>query len=398
MAGISSGLLTGMRIIEVGQLVAGPYAACLLAELGADVIKVEAPGRGDASRGILFEGRPYLWWIENRNKRCITLDLKSEQGQSLFLRLLGSCDALIENSRPGTFDSWGLTEDRLREASSSLVITHISGYGQSGPYRDRPSTDRQALAMSGITYLTGYPDSAPVRPGVPVSDYVAGAHAALATMAALFARRVNSAPAETIDISLLDGMLRMTQGLVQEYLDTGEVRTRTGNRNSSVPGDTFLSQDRVWLMISAGTDRNWQQLARAMGREDYLDDHELVLNEGRRLREDELLDAIRTWAAQHPAAWLEKALADYGVPCSRVFTAADLADDPQMAHRNSFVAVPADSGDPVVMPAPVGRFAHAQPAITHAGPGLGEHTCEVLEELLGLSKTEVAALAAQRVV
>ncbi|WP_033295677.1 CaiB/BaiF CoA transferase family protein [Amycolatopsis jejuensis] len=392
MSGTGTGLLDGVRVLEVGQLVAGPYAACLLAEMGADVVKIEPPRRGDTSRLLLSGGRPYLWWIENRNKRCVTLDLTTDAGRELFLGLVERADVLVENNRPGTLERWGLGEDVLRAANEGLVLVRISGFGQNGPYRDRPATDRQALAMAGISYLTGHPDAPPVRPGVPVADYVAGVHGALSALAGVFARRVNAAPGETVDISLLDGMLRMTQGLVQEYLDTGTPRERTGNRNPSVPGEAFRSADGVWLMISVGTDRNWQHLAAAVNRRDWADDPGLAHNEGRRQREEELVDGVAAWVRERDAAEIEKVLAEHGVPCGRFFTAADLLGDPHLEHRGAHVTIETGDGATVAMPAPVGRFSQAHHPVRHAGPQLGAHNREIYGGLLGVPEARLDEL------
>src|SRR5215213_3001638 len=269
------GPLAGLRVMDIATVYAAPFAAALLADYGADVLKVEMPGIGDPLRELEpFDGEESLVWAAlARNKRSITLDLRKEQGQEIFLRLLAEQDVLIENFRPGTLDRWGLDVERLREANPDVIVVRVSGYGQTGPYRGKAGFGTPATAFSGFAYITGYPDRAPILPQISLADYVTGMFAALGAVAALYHRDALGGEAQEVDAALYESMFRMLETVVTQYDRLGVIKERSGNElGASVPAGMFSSRDGKWMALTTSTDRTFRRLATLMGRADMVDD------------------------------------------------------------------------------------------------------------------------------
>ena len=395
--------LTGLTVLDVGTLIAGPFASTLLGDFGAEVIKVEQPGTGDALRGSPVEGqsaRSTHWLVEGRNKKSITLNLRVAAGQALLRELINHADVLIENFTPGTFERWGLGYEQLRAINPRLIMVRVSGYGQTGPYRERAGYDRIALGFSGYMYPTGFPDRYPVRPAFPTADYNTGTFAALAAMFALYQRdAAGGGEGQLIDLALYEAPFRMTADMMLRYTQTGEIRERIGNRNPTfAPAGTFRTQDGRLVQIAAGGDRIWRRLAQVMGRPQLSDDPRLATSDARIERADELEALIAEWVSGMAFAALENALVAANVPFGGIYTAADIAHDPHFAARENLATINDNELGRLTMPGVIPKL-HATPGeIRHAGPALGAHNREIYVELLGKSEAELDALRASGVV
>ncbi|HEX2173407.1 MAG TPA: CoA transferase, partial [Dehalococcoidia bacterium] len=390
-----SGPLVGVRVLDIGTMIAGPFGATVLADFGAEVFKVELPGRGDALRdvGARHQGQALGWLVDGRNKKSITLDLRRPEGRDLLLRLIPLVDVAFENFTPGTLDRWGLDEATLRAANPRLILIRVSGYGQEGPYSQRPGYDRVAMAYGGVTYLTGTPDGPPVRPGVSAADYTAGLYGAVSALMALYHRDALQGQPQTVDISLFEGMFRMTRDLIAAYDATGKVRQRSGNFNPNVaPGEAFETRDGRWLAVVCAGQNTWESLARGIDRPDLITDPRFVTNQDRVANADALHALVREWFAEHDAAEVEARLSDAGVPVSAFYSAADIVVDEQYRARGAIAEVPHPALGTVRMPSIGPRFSQTPGEIRHAGPDLGEHNDEVYQGLLGLDAADLARL------
>jgi formyl-CoA transferase len=394
--------LTGVRVLDIGTMIAAPFGASLLADFGADVIKVELPGSGDSSRGLLprAEGVSLRWAGLNRNKRCITLDLKTAAGREVFLKLVAQSDLIIENFRPGTLDRWGLDYETLKAANPRIVVVRISGYGQTGPYREQAGFGTPATAFSGVTYLMGFPDRPPISPPFSLADYVAGMTAALAGVMALYHRDTQPTDeGQEVDVSLYEPLFRMLEFLVAEYDQLGVVRERTpGISAGASPTGTFETADGKWLVLVTSTERTWQRLPAAIGRPELLDDHRFATNADR-VKHDAILHAILTeWFRSLPYAEAKARLDAAGCPVSLVYSVRDIFADLHYQARENIVEVTHPTLGTLKMPGIVPKFSQTPGAVDFAGPDLGAHNAEVLQGLLGLSAEEVARLREDGVV
>lgn len=391
-----AGPLRGVRVLDLGTLLAGPVAATLLGDFGAEVIKIEQPEVGDSLRGGPTgpDEPPRLFWlVEGRNKRSVTVDLREPAGQDLIRRLAATADVVIENFTPGTLDGWGLGWEDLRAVNPSLVMVRVSGFGQTGPYAGRPGYDRIALGVSGYLYPTGYPDRPPVRPAFPTADYNTAVFAALATMLALYERDARGGEGQMIDLALYEAPFRITTDLIGAFRRKGEIRERMGNRNPGfTPAGNFLTSDGRWMQIAAGGDGPWRRLCDAMGRPELAGDQRYATARLRHRRADELEELLREWIATVPYDELEELLAAHNVPGGGIFTAADISEDPHFEARGNIATVDDGYGGEVAMPAVVPNLTGTPGAIRHAGQDLGQDTDAVLGELLGLSEAEIAEL------
>jgi formyl-CoA transferase len=389
-------------VLDIGTMIAAPFGASLLADFGADVIKVELPGSGDSSRGLLpqAEGVSLRWACLNRNKRCITLDLKAPAGREVFLKLVATADLVIENFRPGTLDRWGLDYATLQAANPRIVVVHISGYGQTGPYREQAGFGTPATAFSGVTYLMGYPDRPPVSPPFSLADYVAGMTAALAGMMALYHRDTQPTDAgQEVDVSLYEPLFRMLEFLVGEYDLRGIVRERTpGVSAGASPTGTYQTADGHWVVLVTSTERTWQRLPAAIGRPELLDDPRFATNADRVRHDAVLQEILVAWFAGLPYAEARARLDAAGCPVSPVYSIADIAADPHYQARENFVEVTHPTLGTLKMPGIVPKFSQTPGAVAFAGPELGAHNAEVLQGLLGLSAEELTRLRAEGVV
>jgi len=393
--------LAGVRILDLGTRIAAPFAATLLADFGAEVIKVELPGSGDFMRGIgpFLDGYSLWWAVEGRNKKSITLDLRTGRGQELLKRLVAVSDVAVENFQPGTLEEWGLGYETLRAINPRLILTRASVYGQSGPYRDRPGLDRNGIAFGGLLYITGYRDRPPVRPGVIISDYLTGVFNAFAIMMALYHRDVHRAGGQWVDLALYESIFRIMEHTVAAHDRLGTVREREGNRlKNSAPLDNWETQDGRFVCIVAAGDGLFPRLAKAMGREDLLHDVRFSSFTARVAHADEINAIVGSWVKEHTAAEVEDILVAAQVPVTRAFSIADIAGDPHYAARDDVALVDDPTIGPVRMQAVYPRLSDTPGRIRRGAPKLGEHNQEVYGSLLGLSAAEIAELQAEGII
>jgi crotonobetainyl-CoA:carnitine CoA-transferase CaiB-like acyl-CoA transferase len=392
-----SGPLSGLRVLDLSSVVAGPFAACLLGDYGARVIKVEQPGTGDALRALAphKDGVPLWWKVTNRNKRGITLDLRRPEAREPLARLVAASDVLVENFRPGTLDDWGITSAWLRDCNPRLTILRMTGFGQTGPHRDRPGFARVFEAMSGFTNICGEEGRSPVHLGYPVSDAIGGLFGAVGVLAALLdlARHPQRAGQE-IDCSITEAMLRVLEFLPIEYDQLGVVRTRSGNRSQyAAPGNVYRTRDGRWASIAASTQSIFLRLCKALELDALPTDPRFIDNPARVAHRDDI-DAIVAAAIERlTLAELGERLVAHEVGFSPIHDIADVFADPQMQARDAIVRVPDTELGEVRMQAVVPRFSEAACAVRAAGPALDEHGDEVWAEL-GYDDRERAALKA----
>jgi crotonobetainyl-CoA:carnitine CoA-transferase CaiB-like acyl-CoA transferase len=390
-----AGPLAGLRILDISTVVAGPFAATLLADLGADVLKAEKPGTGDALRALAphKDGVPLWWKVTNRNKKGITLDLRKPQGRTLLGKLVASRDVLVENFRPGTLDGWGITRKWLQDINPRLTILRITGFGQTGPYRDRPGFARVFEAMSGFTHMCGEEGGTPLHLGYPISDAIGGLFGAIGILAALY--RLKEDPAacgEDIDCSLTEAMLRALDFLAIEYDQLGAVRTASGNRSQyAAPGNVYSTKDGKWASIAASTQSIFARFCAALGLEALLADPRFADNPSRVKNRDPLDEIVGAAIRQLTLAELRERLESYEVGFSPIYDASGIFHDPQFAAREAIIRVPDPELGEVCMQCVVPRFSNTPGAVRRAGPALGEHNNEVYGAL-GLDANDIERL------
>lgn len=376
--------LEGFRIIDCSTVLAGPLAATHLGDFGADVIKVELP---QADLPPIRATRLH----EERNKRSITIDLHATQGQELLVRLIKDADALIENFRPGTFEKWNLSPERLLAENPRLIIHRLSAFGQTGPWCQFGGYDRQAQAISGATYVTGFPDSEPVRSGFATADYMAGIWGAFSIILAAYWRDARGGRGQVSDLALFEPMLRACEGSVTEFSLSGSVRERSGNSNPGVvPAANFRTRDGVTVAINANNDRQWNRLATLMGRPE-LADHPDYKMPARIQRAGEIYPIIENWVSARDVREVEEAMVEAGVPCAPVLNVRQIFDHPMIQGRGSITRVPWGERE-IAMVDVLPRLSDSPGRIRSAAPAPGQHTGEILAEL-GLSPEEIAVLA-----
>ena len=388
-----------MRVLELGQVVAGPYCGQVFADLGADVVKVEPPVVGDVLRqwGWAPEGKDSLWWrVAARGKRSVTIDLRTEAGQALVRRLAAEVDVVIENFRPGTLERWGLGYEALAADNPGLVLVRISGFGQDGPYSSRPGYASVGEAMGGLRALTGFPDRPPVRVGLSLGDTLTGMAGALGALAALHERR-SSGRGQVVDAAIYESVLALTEGLVPEWSVAGQTRERTGATLKGIaPSNVYPTADGE-VLIAANQDSVFKRLCDVMRRSDLADDPRFADHRARGLAAEELDALIADWSRPQTSHALLEALHEAAVPAGLVYTPADMAADPHFRARGALVEVDDPEVGPVLMPAPAPRLSRTPAQVRWAGPRLGQHTDEVLRQS-GLSDSDVAALRSAGVV
>jgi formyl-CoA transferase len=394
-----SGPLQGVRVIEMGQLIAGPFAAKTLGDFGADVIKIEPPGGGDPLRNwrLMKEGTSVWWQVQSRNKRSIALDLRSEEGQEVARKLIAEADVLVENFRPGTLEAWGMGWDVLSKLNPGLIMLRISGYGQSGPYRDLPGFGMIGEAMGGLRHLTGEPGRVPVRCGVSIGDTLAALHGVIGVLAALRHREVRQGQGQVIDVALHEAVFNVMESLLPEYSAFGAVREPGGSALPGIaPSNAYPCADGVVLVAGNG-DSIFKRLMGAIGRPDLGEAPDLANNAGRVARVDEIDAAIGAWTASRGVAEVLAALNEARVPAGKVYTARDIAEDPHYRARDMIVTQRTREGYELEVPGIVPKLMGTPGAIRSAAPRLGEDTDAVLREV-GLSEDQIAALRARGVV
>jgi crotonobetainyl-CoA:carnitine CoA-transferase CaiB-like acyl-CoA transferase len=394
------GALAGLRVLDLATFIAGPFCASLLAELGADVIKVEQPGAGDSMRelGEKVHGRALFWALEGRGKRSITCDLRAPRGQELALELIRHRDVVVENFRPGTLERWNLGYERMKAINPGVILLRVSAYGQTGPYASRPGFGRIAQAFGGLTYLAGDPDRPPVLPGsATLADYAAGLFGAVAVLAAK-QHRDRTGQGQVIDVSLYESIFRLTDVLALEYDALGLVRERRGSRAHAAPHNHYPTADGKWIAIACTNDRMFRRLAGAMGEDGWAGDPEFDTMEKRASRRDAVDERVSAWTGRHTLAQLRDRLDAAEVPNGPIYSIADIFEDPQYAARGTLTEVHDPVLGPTRMPAPVFRLSETPARVQRPAPEVGEHNAEVYGELLGLDEATLARLRDEGVI
>ena len=401
--------LEGVKLIELGQLIAGPFAGRLFAEFGAEVIKIEPPAAegqagGDPLRQWreLYEGTSLWWYAQARNKKSVTVNLRLAEGQEIVRRLARDADIVIENFRPGTMERWGLGYERLSAENPGLIMLRLSGFGQTGPYRDQAGFGAVGESMGGLRYITGYPDRPPVRPNLSIGDSLASLHGVIGAMMALHHRNMNGGRAngkgQVVDVALYEAVFSMLESTLPEFDMYGVVRERSGsNLSGIVPSNTYLSRDGQHVLIAANGDSIFKRLCVAMGRDDLGDDPTLADNAGRAKRAEELDAAIGAWAAQHDAVTLLAILDRAQVPNGKIYSIADIVRDPQYLARNMIRQFTLEDGTPLKLPGIVPKLSETPGDIDWIGPALGAHTDEVLQAH-GYEAAAIARLREDKVI
>jgi crotonobetainyl-CoA:carnitine CoA-transferase CaiB-like acyl-CoA transferase len=383
--------LRGVKVLELGGLIAGPYATSLFAQFGADVIKVESPGDGDPLRRWrkLHRGTSLWWYSISRNKRSLALDLKAEEGRRTVRELARTADVVVENFRPGTLEGWGLGWDELSRLNPGLVMVRISGFGQTGPYRDRPGFAAIAEAMGGLRYITGYPDRAPVRTGVSLGDSLAALYGVIGALVALHHRNVNGGTGQVVDVALYEAVFAVMESLIPEFSHAGFVRERSGGSLPGIaPSNTYPCRDGSYVVIAGNSDGIYKRLMYAMNRADLADDPALAGNEGR-VKQIDLIDgAIAAWTSQHSLDEVIEALGRADVPVGRIYSAADIHADAHYRARGMIEPVTLPDGATLDIPGIVPKLSVTPGATRWIGPELGEHTNAVLAEA-GIQRGDV---------
>ncbi|MBX6377116.1 MAG: CoA transferase [Clostridia bacterium] len=394
-------IFEGVRVLDLSRFVAGGFCTSLLADLGAEVIKVEEPGQGDSMRAIgPFKDGVSLWWkVLSRNKKSVTIDLRRPAGAELCKALVAKSDVVVENFRPGTLERWGLGPDVLAAVRPNLVLLRVSGFGQDGAYRDRPAFGRVGEAVSGVTYITGFPGGPPLHMGFPLADYTTRVMGAFAVASALFRRERSPAPIQVIDLALYETVYRMLEFLVVQYDQLGVVAEREGNRlPHAYPVDVFRTRDGRWVTLSCPSDATAHRLFDAIGRPDLKSDPRFSRNEQRVVHTEELQAILQEWFGSHDRDEVLAQLLRADVPHSPIYSAADLVESEQFRSRGNIVEVVDGLLGVLRMQGVVPRFVGAEGRVRTPGPALGEHNEEVLLRGLGLSREDYARLEAAGVV
>ncbi|CAN7484377.1 CaiB/BaiF CoA-transferase family protein [Variovorax sp. LjRoot130] len=394
-----TGPLAGLKVLEMGQLIAGPFAAKTLADFGADVIKIEPPGTGDPLRKwrLLKDGTSVWWQVQSRNKRSVALDLKDREAQAIVRRLAAESDVLIENFRPGAMEGWGLGPEALLEINPRLVMLRVSGYGQTGPYRDRPGFGVVAEAMGGLRHLTAEPGRVPVRVGISLGDTLAALHGVIGILMALQERQ-HSGRGQVIDVALYEAVFNCMESLLPEYSAFAAVR---GAASSALPGiapsNAYLCRDGGYALIAGNGDSIFRRLMAVIDRADLAADPQLADNAGRFARVAELDAAIGAWTAQRSVAEVLATLDQASVPAGKIYTVADIAADPHYQARGMLQPITTDDGASLLVPGVVPKLSRTPGGHQRNAPGIGQDTDAVLAEI-GLTREQIAELKRRGVV
>ncbi|MDX9997814.1 MAG: CaiB/BaiF CoA-transferase family protein [Phenylobacterium sp.] len=397
----AEGPLSGLRVIEMGTLIAGPFCGQILGDFGAEVIKLEDPGSGDPMRQwgrSLPKGLSPWWPVIGRNKKSVTVDLRKPEGQALARRLIGTADVVIENFRPGTFEKWGLTYESLAEANPRLVMARVSGFGQTGPYARRAGYGLIGEAMGGLRHVTGEPDRPPARAGISIGDSLAAMHAAMGVMMALHARE-RTGRGQVVDAALYESVLAVMENLFTEYDLTGYVRERSGSILPGIaPSNVYPCAGGEMILIGGNGDTVFARLAEAMGRPELAKDERYATHAARGVNQAELDGIIAEWTAGWRLDDLLARLEEKGVPCGRIFRAPDMLADPQFQAREAIVETDHPVFGRIKMQNAFPKLSETPGRVRWPGPALGQHTDEVLREVAGLKETEIADLRAKGVI
>jgi formyl-CoA transferase len=395
----SRGPLAGLKVVEMGQLIAGPFAAKTLADFGAEVIKIEPPGAGDPLRNwrLLKNGTSVWWQVQSRNKRSVALDLRQPDAQELVRRLAAEADVLVENFRPGALEGWGLDPEQLVAANPRLVVLRISGYGQTGPYRDRPGFGVVGEAMGGLRHLTAEPGRVPVRVGVSIGDTLAALHGVIGILMALHERQ-RSGRGQVIDVALYEAVFNCMESLLPEYSAFGAVRGPAGSALPGIaPTNAYPCADGGYALVAGNGDSIFRRLMVAIGRDDLANDPGLAANAGRVARVEELDAAIADWTRSRSVDEVLRVLDAAAVPAGRIYTVADIAADPHYAARGMLQEISLPDGDRLTVPGIVPKLSRTPGGQQRNAPALGQDTDAVMREL-GLSEEQIAALRQRGVI
>lgn len=387
-------ILAGIKVLELGQLIAGPFASKTLADFGAEVIKVESPGLGDPLRKwrMLHEGTSVWWQAQSRNKQSIALDLRVKEGQAIARKLALEADVVIENFRPGTLEKWGLGWDELHQANPKLIMLRISGYGQDGPRRDEPGFAAVGEAMAGLRYITGHPNEAPVRAGLSLGDTIAGLHGALGVLLALYERDARGGQGQMIDVALYEAVFNLTESLLPEYSAFGAIRQPAGGALPGIaPSNAYRCGDGQYVLIAGNGDSIYKRLMTLIGRSDLGEDPSLAHNDGRAKRVTEIDAAIEAWTAAHSLEEVLTCLLDAQVPSGKIYTAKDIAEDSHYQARGVIETVHSADGLAVQVPGIIPKLSQNPGSIRSRAPTLGEHTNAVLKAV-GLTEEQITTL------
>lgn len=398
------GPLQGVRVIEMGSFIAGPFCGQLLADLGAEVIKIEPPGEGDAMRqwGARAADGSSLWWpVIARNKRSLTLNLRHPEGQRIARQLILESDVLLENFRPGTLTRWNLDPAQLQGEHPRLIVAQVSGFGQTGPYRDRAGFGSVAEAMGGLRALTGFPDRPPTRVGISIGDSLAGLFTTLGVLSALYARDAGVSPGrgQFVDVGITDAIIALQESILSEYSATGNIRQRTGSVLPGIaPSNLYPTRDHSWVMIGGNADNVFKRLTETMGRPELAVDPRYATHHSRGEHQTELDELIADWTRQHDRDDLLTRLTSSGVPAGPVNDASDVTRDPHFRARGAVIDVDAGPLGTLTMQGVVPQLSGTPGRVRWAGPHLGEHNHDVLKNDLGLSDDDLARLAEEGVI
>jgi formyl-CoA transferase len=392
-AGAQMEPLSKLKVIEMGQLIAGPFAAKTLADFGADVIKIEPPKDGDALRKwrLLKDGTSVWWQVQSRNKRSLSLDLRQAEAQAIARTLIQEADVLIENFRPGTLEDWGLDPQQLLELNPKLIVLRISGYGQTGPYRDKPGFGVVAEAMGGLRHLTAEPGRVPVRVGISIGDTLASLHGVIGILLALQERH-HSSKGQVIDIALYEAVFNCMESLLPEYSAFGEVRQAAGSALPGIaPTNAYLCADGGYVLVAGNGDSIFKRLMTLIGRDDLGNDPQLATNEGRVKRVNELDQAIGSWAKTMNTTKALEMLDSVAVPAGRIYTVADIANDPHYKARGNIQTIRMQDGSQLDVPGVIPKLSRTPGSIKTLAPDIGEHTDAILNSI-GLSDDQIKSL------
>ncbi|MDS0859662.1 CoA transferase [Burkholderia pseudomultivorans] len=396
---VSPAALKGVRVIEMGQLIAGPFAGKTLGEFGAEVVKIEPPGVGDPLRNwrLMKDGTSVWWQVQSRNKRSIALDLRSVEGQEIARKLIAEADVLIENFRPGTLESWGMGPEQLAKLNPRLIMLRVSGYGQTGPYRDLPGFGSIGEAMGGLRHLTGEPGHVPVRCGISIGDTLAALHGVIGVLTALYHRDANGGKGQVIDVALHEAVFNVMESLIPEYSAFGAVRDAAGSALPGIaPSNAYRCADG-YVLVAGNGDSIFRRLMTAIGRGDLADDPELTNNAGRVARVDELDRAIEAWTAGRSSDDVLATLTEARVPAGKIYTARDIAEDPHYRARDMILRQSTRDGYEMDVPGIVPKLMGTPGSVRSSAPGIGDDTDSILREI-GLAESRIAALREKGVI
>jgi len=394
--------LTGLKVLELGQLIAGPFTTRILAEFGAEVIKVETPVKGDPIRKWrhMYNGTSLWWRVQSRNKKSITINLKEAEGQEIIKKLVKDMDIVVENFRPGTLEKWGLGYDELSKINPRLIMVRVSGYGQTGPYRDKPGFGSIGEALGGLRYLTGYPDRPPTRVGISIGDSLAALYSVIGALMAVYYRDVNgSGKGQIIDVALYEAVFSLMEGMVSEYDKFHFIRERTGSTLPGVtPSNTYVCKDGKYIVIGGNGDTIFKRLMTAIGRPEIGEDPRFEDNAGRAEHADYIDQVIEAWTKTISLEEAIKILDQAKVPVGAIYNIEDIMRDPHYHERGMIQEFKMEDGEPLKIPGVVPKLLDTPGKINWLGPELGEHTEEVLQEALSLDKEQIESLKKKGVI